>query len=84
MSDVEDRELELAWKRVLATEDGQMVIANIMKIGNLMGSTYSANPTDHAFIAGRRQLTLEILNRVEDFRKDIIPSLIKRQISIDD
>lgn len=57
----ERRELALCYRRTFASRDGQEVLADILRRGQVMQTTFDPTPTVAAFNEGRRRIALEIV-----------------------
>lgn len=50
-----------AYKRVFESEDGKVVLQDLMKSCHIFTSTMDANPTEHAYKEGERSVVLRIM-----------------------
>lgn len=55
------RALALAYRRAFATPDGQEVLADILRRGQVMQTTFDVDARVSAYNEGRRRMALEII-----------------------
>ena len=65
------------YRRVFGSEDGQIVLQNLLQEGGWLRSTFSTNQLNMAYNCGKRDLALGVLNTLSLTPKQL-ESLAKR------
>lgn len=53
-----------SYKRVFESDDGKVVLHDLMRSCHIFNSTMDANPTEHAYREGERSVVLRILKTI--------------------
>lgn len=61
----EKLKLDRAYKRVFGSEDGKLVLADLLKYSKMFDTTYNGSDTQMAMHEGRRQTALRILGHIK-------------------
>jgi hypothetical protein len=60
----EQAELAQAYRHTFGTEQGRVVLADLLRRAGLMQSSYSGDPLETAYREGRRRLGLEVVEAI--------------------
>lgn len=68
-----------AYKRLFATDDGQVVLEDMMRTFHVFNSTMQDSPTETAFNEGGRAVVLRIMNHINSDPKKLQEMLANGQ-----
>ena len=68
------QDLRLAYKTLLNTKDGQIVMKDLQSRYHINGSTFSQDPNETAYREGQRTVVLFLLSMLQEpkIREDIV------------